>query len=126
MKIAISIAPIRPGQRLKFSLFNILLKSFTQKYFMNSRHKFITIGGDTVKNPFKTLNEKIDSPAIELYCNRRVIVTDCHSVIDYSNDNVVLCIGEKNLRVRGENLIVNSYCFGQTDISGDILSLEFV
>ncbi len=77
-------------------------------------------------NPLKKLKEDFIVPAIELYMDKRVIITDCESVIDYSNDAVVLCLGDKNLRVRGADLTVNSFCFGQTDITGEIVSLEFV
>lgn len=77
-------------------------------------------------NPIRKIKEDFIAPAIELYMDKRVIITDCESVIDYSCDAVVLCLGDKNLRVRGSDLTVNSFCFGQTDITGKIVSLEFV
>lgn len=77
-------------------------------------------------NPLKKFREDFIAPAIELYFDKRVIITDCESVVDYSRDTVVLCLGEKNIRVSGENLVVNSFCYGQTDITGKINSLEFV
>lgn len=77
-------------------------------------------------NPLKKLKEDFVAPAIELYLDRRVIITDCRSVIDYSQDCIVMCLGEKNIRIRGENLVTNSFCFGQTDITGQIISVEFV
>jgi hypothetical protein len=77
-------------------------------------------------SPLKRFKEDFIAPAIELYMNKRLIVTDCESVIDYSRDAVVLCLGDKNLRVRGSDLTVNSFCFGQTDITGEIVCVEFV
>lgn len=77
-------------------------------------------------NPIRKLKDDFDLPAIELYLNKRIIITDCQSVIDYTKDSIVLCLGEKNLRVTGRNLTANSFCFGQTDINGEIISLEFV
>ncbi len=77
-------------------------------------------------NPLKKIKEDFITPAIELYWDKRVIITDCESVVDYSCNAVVLCLGEKNIKVTGENLIVNSFCYGQTDITGKIISLEFV
>lgn len=77
-------------------------------------------------NPLKRIKEDFIVPAIEVYPDKRVIITDCESVIDYSCDAVVLCLGEKNVRITGNNLTVNSFCYGQTDITGKIFSLEFV
>ncbi len=77
-------------------------------------------------NPLKRIKEDFIAPAIELYLDKRVIITDCESVIDYSENTVVLCLGDRNIRVRGDNLIVNSFCYGQTDITGKIVSIEFV
>lgn len=77
-------------------------------------------------NHLRKLKEEFLIPAIELYFDKRVIVSDCEGVIDYSEKAVVLSLGEKNIRVIGENLVVNSFCYGQTDITGKIISLEFV
>ena len=46
--------------------------------------------------------------------------------MDYSKDCIVLDLGELNLRIKGENLVADSFVFGQTDISGQIISLEFI
>jgi hypothetical protein len=77
-------------------------------------------------NPLKKIKEDFLSPAIELYMDKRLVITDCEGVIDYSENGVVLCLGEKNLRVYGSDLMVNSFCYGQTDITGNITSIEFV
>lgn len=77
-------------------------------------------------NMLKKMESDFKSPAIELYGNKRIIVLDCKCVIDYSKDTIVLDLGDVNLRIRGVNLVANSFTFGQTDINGDIMSLEFV
>lgn len=74
----------------------------------------------------KKLKENIGAAAIELYSDKRVIIMDCKSIIDYSQDCIVLDIGDKNLRITGKNLVADSFAFGQTDIKGTIDSLEFV
>ena len=77
-------------------------------------------------NSIKKLGENISASAIELYSDGRVIVMDCKSIVDYSEDCIVLNIGDKNLRIKGESLVADSFSFGQTDIKGKIISLEFV
>lgn len=77
-------------------------------------------------NSIKKLGENINASAIELYSDGRVIVMDCKSVVDYSEDCIVLNIGDKNLRIKGEKLVADSFSFGQTDIKGKIISLEFI
>ena len=92
-------------------------------------HKNITINkrGQQMKlSGLKNIKEDLNNCAIELYSNKRIIVLDCKCVVDYSKDCIVLDLGELNLRIKGENLVADSFVFGQTDISGQILSLEFI
>ncbi len=77
-------------------------------------------------NRLKTINENINSCAIELFSNNRVIVTDCKCVVDYSSEYIVLNLGDLNLKISGENLVADSFVFGQTDIKGNIKKLEFI
>lgn len=77
-------------------------------------------------NMLKNMETNFKCPAIELYGNKRIIILDCKCVIDYSQDTIVLDLGDVNLKIRGSNLVANSFAFGQTDINGDIISLEFV
>lgn len=76
-------------------------------------------------NPWKKLQDNINSSAIEIYSNKRIIVFDCGCVIDYSPEHIVLGLGELKLKICGKQLVCNSFAFGQTDINGEILSLEF-
>ena len=77
-------------------------------------------------NGLKNIKEDLNNCAIELYSNKRVIVLDCKCVVDYSKECIVLDLGKINLKIKGENLVADSFVFGQTDISGHILSLEFI
>ena len=54
-----------------------------------------------------------------------MIVLDCKYVVDFSEDCVVLNLGNLNMKVRGDNLVISSFCFGQTDITGEIVSIDF-
>ena len=74
---------------------------------------------------FKNMKESTEGAGIELFGNRRAIVFDCQCVVDYSEDFIVLNLGKLNLKIRGEGLVLSSFSFGQTDITGDIVSLEF-
>ncbi len=78
---------------------------------------------------FKTLKnvkEDMESCAIELYGNKRLIVLDCKCIVDYSQDHIVLNLGNISLKVSGKNLVADSFVYGQTDINGEIVNLEFV
>ena len=76
-------------------------------------------------NPIKSISANDDKGGIELYSNQRMIVTDCKCVVDYSDECIVVNIGKLNVKVRGCDLIVSSFAFGQTDITGNIISVEF-
>ena len=77
-------------------------------------------------NRLKTMSESINSCTIELFSNNRVIITDCKCVVDYSKEHIVLNLGDLNLKITGEDLITDSFVFGQTDIKGNIMKLEFI
>ena len=74
---------------------------------------------------FKNMKESTESAGIELFGNRRAIVFDCKCVVDYSEEYIVLNLGKLNLKIKGAGLVLSSFSFGQTDITGDIVSLEF-
>ncbi len=74
----------------------------------------------------KSVKEDMENCAIELYGNKRIIVLDCKCVVDYSQDSIVLDLGGLNLKISGKNLVADSFVYGQTDINGEIASLEFV
>ncbi len=74
----------------------------------------------------KNAKENMESCAIELYGNRRIIVLDCKCVLDYSKEHIVLDLGKLNLKITGKNLVTSSFVYGQTDINGEISGLEFV
>ncbi len=74
----------------------------------------------------KKLGENLSLSSIELHSDKRIVIMDCKSVIDYSEDCIVLDIGDKKLKIRGEKLVADSFSFGQTDIKGRIFSVEFI
>lgn len=76
-------------------------------------------------NPLKNISEDTENARIELFGNKRMIVLDCKCVVDFSEERVVLNLGNMNMSVRGDNLVISSFCYGQTDICGEIVSIEF-
>ena len=76
-------------------------------------------------NPLKSIKEVDNVAGIELYSNKRMIVFDCQCVSDFSESCIVLCLGELNMKIRGENLVISTFAYGQTDITGEIISVEF-
>lgn len=73
----------------------------------------------------KNMKDDINNSVIELYGDKRVLVFDCKSVIDYSDEFIVLDLGAQRVRITGSNLTADSFVFGQTDITGKISTLEF-
>ncbi len=76
-------------------------------------------------NPLKNIAEDTGNAGIELYGNKRMIVLDCECVVNFSEDCIVLNIGEMNVKIKGEGLVISSFSFGQTDVSGEIINIEF-
>ena len=76
-------------------------------------------------NPLKNITDDAENAMIELFGNKRMVVIDCRYVVDFSEESVVLNLGDMNMRVRGDNLMISSFCYGQTDICGEIVSIEF-
>lgn len=76
-------------------------------------------------NPFKNIKENTENAGIEMYGNKRMIILDCQCVLDFSENCIVLNLGGLNMRIRGDNLVISTFAYGQTDVSGDIVTIEF-
>ncbi len=76
-------------------------------------------------NPFKSIAEEVKSASIEMCANKRMVITDCKYVVDYSKEYIVLNIGKLNIKVRGEELLLSGFSYGETCIEGEIISVEF-
>ena len=93
---------------------------------MFEEHKNILKGVVTLGfNRLNNISENTENAGIELFGNKRMIVLDCKYVVDFSEESVVLNLGNLNMKVRGENLVISSFCYGQTDITGEIVTIEF-
>lgn len=76
-------------------------------------------------NALKNISENTENASVELFGNKRMIVLDCQYVVDFSEESVILNLGKLNMKIRGDNLVIASFCYGQTDIIGDIVSIDF-
>ncbi len=74
---------------------------------------------------FRLLKDSTLDGNIELYSDKEVIVDGCKCIADYGADYIKLGLKNKNLKIRGANLIIDSFGFEQVDIHGKIVSLEF-
>jgi hypothetical protein len=93
---------------------------------MNAQHRNIH-RGDCVKfNKMKNIQADINDAVIELYSDKRLLVFDCNGVVDYNEESIILDLGNRKLKILGEELVVDSFVFDQTDIRGRITSLEFI
>ena len=76
-------------------------------------------------NPLKNIAEEAESAGIEMFGNRRMIVSDCKCVVDFSDDYIVLDLGNIFMKIKGDSLVISSFAYGQTDICGEFVSVEF-
>lgn len=89
-------------------------------------HRNITKGRGTLGfNPLKNIKEDGNNAGIEMYGNKRMIVLDCECVVDFSENCIVLCLGNLYMKIRGDNLMISTFAYGQTDITGEIVTIEF-
>lgn len=76
-------------------------------------------------NPLKNIVQDTEGAGVELFGNKRMIVSDCKCVADFSEDCIVLELGGMNMKIKGDALEISSFAFGQTDICGEFVSIEF-
>lgn len=76
-------------------------------------------------NPLKNIADRTEESSVELFGNGRMIVFDCKCVVDYTSEYIVLNLGKLNMKIRGEGLSLSSFSYGQTDICGEIIAIEF-
>lgn len=76
-------------------------------------------------NPLKNIAENAQTCGIELFGNKRILIFDCKCVVDYCEDYIVIDLGNLYMKVRGSDLVLSSFSYGQTDINGEIVSVEF-
>ena len=76
-------------------------------------------------NPFKNVIEDVKRAGIELSGNKKMIISDCRYIADYSEAKIVLNIGRLDIEVIGDDLTLSGFSYGETCIEGTIVSICF-
>lgn len=62
---------------------------------------------------------------LEMNSENEVYIYKCEEIIEYSDDSILLCFDNCNVRISGSALSMVSYSNGEMYIEGDILRIEF-
>ena len=65
-------------------------------------------------------------PRIEMAGNREIIIDGCKGVVEYTENNIRISLGESVLSLSGDNLIIKSFDSSVAVISGQICDISFV
>lgn len=66
-----------------------------------------------------------DVPHIEMQGNREAVVDGCRGVLEYEEDKIKLNAGMCVLLFRGSDLTIKTYSDSLTEITGEIIAVEF-
>ncbi|MBQ4572742.1 MAG: YabP/YqfC family sporulation protein [Clostridia bacterium] len=67
-----------------------------------------------------------DEPRIELTGNREVIIDGCKGVVEYTENNIRISLGENVLSLSGDNLLIQSFDNDVVIINGQISDIDFL
>lgn len=74
----------------------------------------------------KLLSEMITSePRIEMTGNREIIIDGCKGVIEYTENNIRISLGESVMSISGDSLIIQSFDNDVVIITGQISDIDF-
>lgn len=91
----------------------------------------ININGDKMKKA--KLKEKIKPEAYDYYfgkprlemTGRECLVDGLQSIIEYSNDKIIVNLGSQTITFLGDDLRINSFTREGAVVEGNIISMEF-
>lgn len=66
-----------------------------------------------------------DIPYIEMHGNGEAVIDGCKGVLEYTEEAISLNAGACVLRFCGNHMTIKAYSESQTEIYGDIQSVEF-
>lgn len=74
----------------------------------------------------KIINEMFrDEPRIEMTGNREIIIDGCKGVVEYTENNIRLSLGECVMSLSGDSLLIQSFDNDVVIISGQISDIDF-
>ncbi len=62
---------------------------------------------------------------LEMNSQRELYLFECIGILEYSDDNILIDLGEFSVRISGVDLTMISYSNGEMYIEGEILRIEF-
>ena len=62
---------------------------------------------------------------IHLFSNSEALIEGCCGILEYNSDKIKIDIGDKAVCFSGLNLSMEDYNLAETNIKGDIISIEF-
>lgn len=66
-----------------------------------------------------------DVPHIEMQGNHEAVVDGCRGVLEYEADKIKLNVGLCVMVFRGSDMTIKTYSESLTEITGDIIAIEF-
>jgi sporulation protein YqfC len=74
----------------------------------------------------KIMNEMFrDEPRIEMTGNREIIIDGCKGVVEYTENNIRISLGESVMSLSGVNLVIQSFDNDVVIINGQISDIDF-
>ena len=74
----------------------------------------------------KIINEMFrDEPRIEMTGNREIVIDGCKGVVEYTENNIRLSLGESVMSLSGDSLLIQSFDNDVVIISGQISDIDF-
>lgn len=67
-----------------------------------------------------------DEPRIEMSGNREIIIDGCKGVVEYTENNIRISLGENVLSLSGDNLLIQSFDNDVVIINGQISDIDFL
>ena len=67
-----------------------------------------------------------DEPRIEMSGNREIIIDGCKGVVEYTENNIRISLGESVLSLSGDNLLIQSFDNDVVIINGQISDIDFL
>lgn len=67
-----------------------------------------------------------DEPRIEMAGNREIIIDGCKGVVEYTENNIRISLGENVLSLSGDNLLIQSFDNDVVIINGQISDIDFL
>jgi sporulation protein YqfC len=67
----------------------------------------------------------VDEPRIEMTGNREIIIDGCKGVVEYTENNIRISLGESVLSLSGDNLVIQTFDNDVVIIDGMISDIDF-